>query len=124
MLSLQAAEVYGDIEALSTGHPEQAPFLVVVVDSNQQGLRVISKALLLYKSGIISQFDGPIPSDLLLYLLAAYFILDLEYPLAYNSFLRVLEKEILGVLSSGTSQKRPKQEYNNFMRNVFKSANS
>lgn len=116
---MQATEVYGDLEALSSGHAEAAPFVLAVLDTNQQGTRVVSKALLLFKQGVVSQFDRPPVPELLLFLLGSYFVLDIAYPLAYNSFLRLIEKNVHNELSYNTSKTRAKQEYNNFIKNKF-----
>lgn len=116
---MQAIEAHGDVDALSTGHAEQAPFLITVVDTNQHGQRVLTKALLIYKQGVISQLDRPTLPQSLIFLLGAYFVLNLEFPLAYDSFLRLLEKQIHGALSENTAKKRAKKEYFNYMKTKF-----
>ena len=111
----QAQEVFGSINALASGHELQAPFLVAVVDTNQQGKRVILKALIICKKGVVSQLDIPSVPQLLTFILGSYFVFEYTYPRAYNSFLRLLEKQLHGALSSATNQIRAKKEYITFM---------
>lgn len=114
--------MHGDVNSLSIGHDMQAPFCITVLDTNQIGERKITKALLIYKNSVVSQLDVPKLSQILMFLLGAYFVLNILFPPAYNSFLRLLEKQIHGVLSQHTNSTRAKKEYFSFMKFKFVSS--
>ena len=67
---------------------------------------------------VVSILKDTSVSKVLQQLLAPYWIFDIKYPRAYESFLRILEKYLHGEVSAQTKKTRAKQEYVELVREL------
>ncbi|XP_034256859.1 uncharacterized protein LOC117654366 [Thrips palmi] len=89
----------------------QAPCIVATVTTSREGKRVLNTSVLLMHDDVINVIKEPTLFQVMQQLLAPYWLLDVKYPRAYESFLRLLESYLHGELSAGTKKTRAKQEY-------------
>ncbi|KAK3933038.1 30S ribosomal protein S24e [Frankliniella fusca] len=109
-------EAHGDRHLLYTNHDVQSPCIVLVIDIKEENKPVLKRSILKMGKGMISTILDPSPSTAILHLMAPYFLFDSAYPKAYESMMRLLEKQVHGFLCAHTSKSKPMKEFVTFMK--------
>ncbi len=85
---------------LGTTADSHAPWASIIVGTNKEGDRILKKCFIqILHNNFRSEMTLPSLPDVLIGLLSFYFIFNIQYPAAYESFLRFLEKYVHGKLS-------------------------
>ncbi|KAK3909331.1 Histidine kinase 1 [Frankliniella fusca] len=113
---MNVTEAEAEIGVLDTNQELHSPCILLTVDVDDSGHRVIKSSFLKMFKGTASTYSNPTCSAVLLQLLSPYFLFNLAYPNAYNSLLRFLERYIHGFLCEATSKLSVKKEYKNFVK--------
>ncbi|KAK3922918.1 Epithelial cell adhesion molecule [Frankliniella fusca] len=88
---MNVTEAEAEIGVLDTNQELHSPCILLTVDVDDSGHRVIKSSFLKMFKGTASTYSNPTCSAVLLQLLSPYFLFNLAYPNAYNSLLRFLE---------------------------------
>ncbi|KAK3910327.1 Putative ubiquitin thioesterase L96, partial [Frankliniella fusca] len=93
-----------------------SPRVLVMTRFGNDGMDIPIWSFLIGSGKVLSKCEEPGALEVTVQLLAAYFIMDLEYPNSYKSFLRFLEKAANGGLCLQTLKQTPHDTYSRFMR--------
>lgn len=111
----QEGEAEGRLHT-KTYHAGHAPCVLATTLVNEMGEQVLSRSYLKMYSTCLGTIEDPTPCDIVLQLLAPYFIGNIHYPDAYKSFLRFLEKNVHGTLCTQTSRQNAHTTYTSFVK--------
>ena len=117
LYDLQVDEAEGP-RHIETAHSEHAPCVLITKAVSEDGVEVLSSCYLTLYSSAVSSIKNPPTFEMVQLLLAAYFIGNIEFPLAYKDILRFLEVGVHGGLCQRTIDHRPHNTYNLVIREL------
>lgn len=111
----QASEAEGPMH-IRTSHNAHAPCLLVTTSTGELGVDTLSRCYVkMYNTGL-GTIDTPRAFEVALLLLATYFIGDIQYPDAYKSMMRFLERFVHGGLSGNKASQKVHVSYTVFVK--------
>ena len=100
---------------IQVSHEAHAPCVLVTKGISLHGQEQLKHSFLKLFNAAHSEIKEPTSCEVVLQIIAAYFVCGVKYPDAYNDWLRFLEKYVHGQLCQKTIRTKPHASYTNFL---------